>query len=248
MTHIDRAIGLARSLATYHGIPFRQRGLRRLYGSFVKAGDLAFDIGAHAGNRVRALAALGCHVVAVEPQPAFAALLRRTIGRTPAVSVIEAAVADFVGTARLAVSDRTPTVSTLAARWREARAHDAEFAHVQWNREIEVATTTLDALIAQFGMPAFVKVDVEGAEPAVLAGLTQPVWALSFEYLTDALGDAQACAARLSELAVYEFNWVSGESSRLTSPRWLDRHELFADLSARGGRRHGDIYARRVVQ
>jgi len=63
MTRIDRAIGLARSLATYHGIPFRQRRLRRLYRSFVNAGDLAFDIGAHAGNRVRALTALGCRVV-----------------------------------------------------------------------------------------------------------------------------------------------------------------------------------------
>ena len=30
-------------------------------------------------------------------------------------------------------------------------------------------------LIAQFGVPAFIKVDVEGAEPAVLAGLTQGV-------------------------------------------------------------------------
>jgi hypothetical protein len=35
-----------------------------------------FDIGAHAGNRVRAFAALGCRVVAIEPQSDFAWLLR----------------------------------------------------------------------------------------------------------------------------------------------------------------------------
>ena len=69
-------MGLVRSLAIYHLIPRRQRPLRALYGEFVSAGDLAFDIGAHVGNRTRALVALGCRVVAVEPQPAVAATLR----------------------------------------------------------------------------------------------------------------------------------------------------------------------------
>ena len=80
MSRFDRGVGLARSLAIYHGIPLRQRRLRRLYGRFVGAGDLVFDIGAHAGNRVRAFAALGCQVVALEPQPDFARLLRARFG------------------------------------------------------------------------------------------------------------------------------------------------------------------------
>src|SRR5688572_30596837 len=40
----DRALGVARSLLVYHGIPGRQRRIRRLYGQFVASGDLAFDI------------------------------------------------------------------------------------------------------------------------------------------------------------------------------------------------------------
>ncbi len=83
MSRFDRGVGLARSVAIYHAIPLRQRRLRRLYGHFVGAGDLVFDIGAHAGNRVRAFAALGCQVVAVEPQPDFARLLRALCGRSP---------------------------------------------------------------------------------------------------------------------------------------------------------------------
>src|SRR5581483_8323769 len=155
MGRVDRAIGLARSLAIYHGIPVRQRRLRALYATFVGPGDLVFDIGAHVGNHVRALAALGCRVVAVEPQPDFAWLLRAWFGRRPGVTVIEAAVGERPGRTPLAVSDRTPTVTTAAGAWRRARAADPDFARVRWNRRVEAERITLDQLIDRFGRPAF---------------------------------------------------------------------------------------------
>jgi FkbM family methyltransferase len=244
---LDRTIGVMRSIVTYRGVPFRQRRLRRLYRGFVRPGDLAFDIGAHVGNRARALASIGCRVVAVEPQPAFAALLRATVGRWPGVEIVEAAVAGSSGTARLAVSDRTPTVSTLARDWRESRARGGGFAHVRWNREIEVATTTVDALIARFGVPAFIKIDVEGAEPAVLAGLTQAVRAISFEYLSQALDEVLASTNRLAALGAYEFNWVVGESSHLASTVWIDAPGLLTRLASPAASGHGDVYARRMA-
>jgi 16S rRNA A1518/A1519 N6-dimethyltransferase RsmA/KsgA/DIM1 with predicted DNA glycosylase/AP lyase activity len=87
MSRLDRLVGLIRSLAIYHAIPLRQRRLRRLSMQFVEPGDLVFDIGAHAGNRTRAFASLGCRVVALEPQPDFARLLRMLFARAnPTVS------------------------------------------------------------------------------------------------------------------------------------------------------------------
>jgi FkbM family methyltransferase len=245
MSRFERGVGLVRSLAIYHAIPLRQRRLRRLYGQFVGAGDLVFDIGAHAGNRVRAFAALGCRVVALEPQPDFARLLRALCGRSPRVVVVEAAVAEVSGPRSLSVSERTPTVTTLATGWRDARAGDPDFDRVQWNRRIEVETTTLDRLIEQFGVPAFVKIDVEGSEPAVLAGLGRQVPALSFEYLPRALQEVQICLTRLNALGPYQFNWSVGESNRLASDRWLDASELLAMLRTPAAhRRPGDVYAR----
>src|SRR3954470_7388873 len=85
----DRLLGLARSLAIYHAIPFRQRRLRALYRTFVRRGDLVIDVGAHAGNHVRALSAIGCRVVAVEPQPDFARVLRLLFGRSSNVTILE---------------------------------------------------------------------------------------------------------------------------------------------------------------
>jgi len=58
---------------------------------------------------LRALVALGCRVVAV------AATLRAVARSWPGVTVVEAAVSSTRGRATLAVSERHPTVSTLAA-------------------------------------------------------------------------------------------------------------------------------------
>jgi len=241
----DRAAGLARSIAIYHAIPFRQRRLRALYRRFVTRGDLVFDVGAHAGNHTRALAALGCRVIAVEPQPDFARVLRLLFGRSPAVTILDAAVADRPGAAQLSISERTPTVTSLAAGWREARAEDPDFAGVRWNRSVAIDVTTLDALIERHGVPSFVKLDIEGSEPAALAGLTRAVPALAFEYLPRALDNVDACATRLGSLGRYRYNWSPGESYTLSSPRWLDAAELLAALRRPDAqRRSGDVYAR----
>jgi FkbM family methyltransferase len=246
MSRVDRALGLARSLVIYHLMPRQQRALRGLYGQFVAAGDLAFDVGAHVGNRTRALAALGCRVVAVEPQPAVAATLRFVAGRSPGVTVVEAAVTRAPGRAALSVSERTPTVSTLADEWREARRQDRDFASVRWNDTVDVETTTLDALIALYGEPAFIKLDIEGGELEALMGLTRAVRVVSFEFLAQALPSAAACAVRLGALADYRFNWSPGESHRLASPEWLGGEALLAQLTSARPSSHGDVYARRL--
>ena len=54
----------------------------RLYGSFVRRGDLVFDVGAHVGDRVASFRRLGARVVAVEPQPALVKVLKLFYGRS----------------------------------------------------------------------------------------------------------------------------------------------------------------------
>ena len=248
MSRADRIIGLVRSLLVYHAIPQRQRRMQRLYRQFAKPGDLVFDVGAHVGNRARALAALGCRVIALEPQPDFARMLRLLFGRNARIQVVEAAVTGASGEEWLDVSERTPTVSTTATAWREARAREPGFGGVEWSRRMRVRTVTADALIARYGRPAFIKIDVEGGEPAVLDGLTMPVPALSFEYLPGAIDEVRACVDRLWVLSGesrYEFNWSVGESYELASPEWLDGDGIVAALAALGtSARSGDVYAR----
>ena len=242
MNGLRSALGLGRSLAIYYGRPWRQRGLVRLYAGFLGPGDLAFDIGAHVGNRSRAMRGTGARVVAVEPQRNFAAFLRLTL---PGDVVLEqAACAAQAGDAELAVSRLHPTVSSLGPL-PEAGATAPGFGHVAWDARERVAVTTLDALIARHGRPQLIKIDVEGAEPEVLAGLSQPVAAVAFEYLPALPGPAAAAVDRLAALGPYAFNAVQGEGAGFLWPDWRPAGAVRDWLAARApDEGSGDIYAR----
>lgn len=246
MSGFDRAVGLARSLAIYRAVPFRARQLRAVYAPFVRAGDLVFDIGGHVGNRTSAFLQLGCRVVVVEPQPDCVRLLRRRFARDPHVTLIESAVSDTVGTVTLAISERTPTVSTISRDWRAARMAEAGFASVEWNRTIDVTATTLDRLIQEYGEPSFIKIDVEGAEPDVIRGLNRAVAALSFEYLLTDLDRTRHALDHLQTLDDYRFNWSVGESGVMAVLEWVRAEPLLAAIASAGGPcQSGDVYARR---
>jgi FkbM family methyltransferase len=244
MSATARAFGIARSLAMYYGIPFRARRLRHFYAQFVQPGALCFDVGAHAGNRVRCWRQLGGRVVAIEPQPDFVRVLHWLYGRDADVEIVPLAVGRSAGSAEILISERTPTVTTLSREWVAGVQRDPRFAGVNWTRGERVEVVTLQTLIERYGEPAFVKVDVEGYEAEVLAGLTTPIRGLSFEYLPATREIALACVERLATLGVYRYNWSPGESHRLASEQWLDAagmRSLLVGLPALAS--SGDVYA-----
>lgn len=238
-------LGLLRSVLMYHGIPLRRRRLTRFYAQFIQPGDLCFDIGAHVGSRLRAWIPLGARMVAVEPQPECMGLLRHWYASDPGVTLLEQAVGAMPGVAELFISPRTPTVTSLSPNWMATVQSQRDFERVRWEYAVSVSVTTLDRLIAAHGLPAFCKIDVEGYELEVLKGLTQPIPALSFEYLPACLGIARACVAHLAALGCYEFNASPGETHRLRFSVWLDADALLAWLNAlTEACGSGDIYAR----
>lgn len=238
------ARALSRSLRIYHGDAARNAAMDALYSRFLRSGDLAFDIGAHVGDRISSFRRLGARVVALEPQPGPARVLRLIHGRDPQVVLVEAACGDHDGTITLRINSANPTVSTASSAFIGAAKGVGGWEGQVWDHEIAVRCTTLDSLIARHGVPALLKIDVEGFEAHVLAGLTRQVPVISFEFTTIQRDVAEACLALLETLGSYRFNVALGESQRLE----LDEP---ASAEAMGGylrglphaANSGDVYA-----
>lgn len=241
---ISRAAGIARSLITYYGPVWRRRRFEAFYRQFLHPGDLAFDIGAHVGNRVRVFRRIGARVVAVEPQPDFVALLRVLYGRDPSVVIEASGVAAEVGEGELHLSSRTPTVSTFATSWMRDVQADRRFQRIRWDSVVSVPLVTLDELVARHGEPQFCKIDVEGFEHEVLTGLSSPIPALSFEYIPVAGARAVACIERTSALGDYRYRYSQVETHRWTGDTWLEPDAMIKILRAMPANdRSGDVYA-----
>jgi FkbM family methyltransferase len=238
------AAGIARSLRIYHGSRGRRRLMIGLYGQFMRPGDLVFDIGAHVGDRIGAFRALGATVVALEPQPAALRWLKLRYGWDRRVTLVQAAASEATGTVALHVNIANPTVSTASEVFIEASRGAEGWEGQHWEETISVPAITLDALIEKHGAPAFVKIDVEGFELAVLNGLSRTIPALSFEFTTIQRDVAEACLKRLTVLGDYRFNVALGESQHLefAEPVTAARMAEFV-ASLPHSANSGDIYA-----
>jgi FkbM family methyltransferase len=233
-----------RSLRTYYGNRSRRRAMDRLYGQFIHSGDLAFDVGAHVGDRVASFRRLGARVVAVEPQPALLRILRLFYGRKRDVVIEAVLLGASIGRADFRINVDNPTISTASTAFVDAADGAPGWEGQRWTRTIRMPVTTLDALIARHGVPAFIKIDVEGFEADVLAGLTKPVKALSFEFTTIQRDIAHRCIERCAALGFSTFNAALGETQMLVSETWMSAQEIrrWIDELPHSAN-SGDIYA-----
>ena len=196
---------------------------RRFFDRHLRPGDLFLDIGAHVGTFAlsAATAAPDVRVVAVEPLPVnLHQLIKAVHGNRlqDRVAVVAAAVDGQAGMARLHLSLGTMGGSLLPHR--DAVAQAASLA------PLHVPTITLPdaALIAgplATDARIFVKLDVEGVEPRVLAGSQSLLESGKIAALLVEKGETAAAGAGLAAFAAmldrlaslgYSFHRFTGDA------------------------------------
>lgn len=224
----------------------------KVFAQFVSPGDLVFDIGANRGGMTYVFRQLGCRVIAVEPlhiiAPERVKEFKFKFLDDDDVTLIPMAVSPEPSI-ELFMPD-TPKhwiITSGSKRWREESKHSHLYKHTK--RRV-VPGITLGKLIKRFGMPKFIKVDVEGFDGEVICTLDQPVAALNMEFHRDWLWNNQMAIEHLNTLGRYEYNYALNNEAEWQMPEWRtgDRLMVYLDkhLDEGGPGSWGDIYARRV--
>jgi FkbM family methyltransferase len=122
---------------------------------------IVYDVGANNGDDTEYYLKKGFRVVAIEANPTLANHIRTRFAgalQNRRLEVVNIAVGDGDYKSRLYVNSRDSKLSTLVKPF-----HYDE----QWT-DIEIDVTRLSTIVKEHGRPAHVKLDIEGADVAVL--------------------------------------------------------------------------------
>jgi FkbM family methyltransferase len=191
----------------------------RLFRSFVKPGDLVFDIGVNVGVKSEIFLALGARVVGVEPNPLCKPAIDFQFGSNPRYTLVQKAVGGEIGQATLHFVG-TDSTASLRDDWPFVTGSNIERTLTE--------VTTLDELIATYGIPTLCKIDVEGFERQVISGLTQLLPLLTFEYHLHERAELRACVESLARLGAIEINVNLMDTGDLRYDTWLSPEEFLA--------------------
>ena len=219
---------------------------RRLifYQQFIKPGSLVYDVGANVGNRTKLFLKLQANVIAFEPQQKCANFLDAVFKKESNFKLVRKALGSKEGKGKMLIGDMSG-LSTLSEEWLEAVEESKRFNSHSWNETQPCEITTLDRAIEEFGIPSFIKIDVENYEFEALSGLSSSIDCISIEFHAETHENTLKCIDYMESLlpkAVFQIskdaivfdldNWVSAEEIKL----------ILSDLIFRERLAWGDLY------
>lgn len=215
------------------------------YKNLIPGNALVFDIGANLGNRTKVFSKFCSRVIAVEPQPYCFDVLSVAFSQTPNITLVNHAIGNEESKGEMHIS-KEHTISSMNKDWLRKVSESERFLD-EWHETITVNTKTLDYLISSYGVPDFIKIDVEGYELNILNGLNRSIDLISFEYtLPEMIDDTILCIKRLESTSKHIYQLVKGEDDEFYFNEWVSREELESFLLNVKQLDFGDIYAKTI--
>lgn len=125
--------------------------------------NLAFDVGGNVGEVSDTLKKKFDKVILFEPNPELHDDLIEKYKNTNVI-VDNRGVSELVGTKSLMVSSYHQ-ISTLSDEWMTESRFSNDYS---WEKKVEIQTIDLNTAILEYGVPKFIKIDVEGYEFDIL--------------------------------------------------------------------------------
>lgn len=169
---------------------------------------LMFDIGANAGDIALHFSRFTDKVVAFEPNPNLVQALKKKFDNTNVV-IDSRGISDSIGTKELKICN-APTLSSFSNDWiNNSRFSDDHY----WAISVLVNICTLDSIIDQYGIPDFIKIDVEGHEKEVLQGLSKLLLntVICFEWVEEHWEKVLDTVTHLQVLGYNNFHLTDGD-------------------------------------
>jgi FkbM family methyltransferase len=213
-----------KAIREYWQLSSEDRARRDLFSQFIGRGDLVFDVGANHGLYSKVFLALGARVIAVEPQASCVAHIRRYFEGKKGFELVTEGLAAMPGTAEMIVSNATGLSSLSAEHIEKTKGRFAS--HIDWQGRQKVTLTTLEHLIARYGEPHFIKIDVEGFELEVLRGLRRPVKFISIEFTAECVNHTMTALDYMEALSPIEGQILFDDSMAWKLRDWQNTDQL----------------------
>ncbi|HUR65062.1 MAG TPA: FkbM family methyltransferase, partial [Chitinophagaceae bacterium] len=176
---------------------------------------------------------MGYKVIAVEPEKKALSTLHWRFGRNNNVTILDNGVSDIEKTLTIHIAENRSGLNTVSDKWVESLEKEKTN---RWQKRhafkdhYEIRAITVDQLYKKFGIPYYIKIDVEGYEKNVIKGMTRLPSLISFETnLPEFIEETIECIQHLSSISdTIRFNYSISDKLELT--HWITPPDMISKL------------------
>ena len=184
---------------------------KRFLKSHKSGNKLIFDVGANRGHKSAIFSKLASKVIAFEPSEKLFEHLQSRF-KNSKVSVFNYALGESVSETELFLVEHNEAYNSLNKKHIQTTTTSRGIANLDTVKRQKIKVEVLENFIRKFGVPKYIKIDVEGYELEVLKGLNTPVPLISIEAnLPEFLAETISSIEYLNDLSggSYVFNFAN---------------------------------------